>query len=68
MNPHLMVIITTALLLAGCSSSQKAADSDFMEAFRKSFTQSCVAGSTSGPKALSAKRALTSVPAWQTIW
>ncbi|MFA6822943.1 MAG: hypothetical protein WCR32_03975 [Geobacter sp.] len=44
-------------LLAGCAREQQTEADNFRQSFRKSFTESCIAGSTSGPNALSAKLA-----------
>lgn len=44
-------------MLTACANEKQTETRNFKQSFRKSFTESCVAGSTSGPNALSAKLA-----------
>ena len=52
-----VVFSCTLVLLSGCAREQQAEADNFKQLFRKSFTESCIAGSTSGPNGLSAELA-----------
>lgn len=52
-----VVFCCLAVVLAGCAKEKPTDTANFAQSFRKSFTESCVAGSTSGANALSAKLA-----------
>ena len=54
-----LVCCCTVAMLTGCAREQQTDAASFQQNFRKSFTESCIAGSTSGPNALSAKLAAT---------
>lgn len=52
-----VVFSCTLFLLSGCARDQQTQTDNFKQLFRKGFTESCIAGSTSGSNALSAERA-----------
>lgn len=53
----LAVLGCASLALAGCAKEQPNGPDQFKQSFRKSFVESCVAGSTTGPNALPPARA-----------
>jgi len=52
-----LVFCCTVAMLTGCAREQQTDAATFKQNFRKSFTESCIAGSSSGPNALSSKLA-----------
>lgn len=54
-----LIVCCSVFMLSGCAREQRTDADNFKQSFRKSFTESCIAGSTSGPSGLSAKLAAT---------
>jgi len=52
-----VVVCCSVFMVSGCAREQQTDADNFKQLFRKSFTESCIAGSTSGPNGLSAERA-----------